>query len=75
MVSVRTLEQKYIVTSAGTGALFDLKTDPSEQKSILAEQMTAAGELQAKLNAWAALLKRPAGEPGAPGEPGAGPAR
>src|SRR5262245_41619225 len=62
MVSVRTLDRKYIVTSAGTGALFDLKSDPSELKSILGEQMSAADELQGKLNAWAALLKHPAGD-------------
>jgi len=75
MVAVRTLEEKYIVTSAGTGALFDLKSDPSEQKSVLAERMTQAGELQTKLNAWAALLKQPAAEPAAAKSAGAGAAR
>ncbi|HEY3176872.1 MAG TPA: sulfatase [Candidatus Polarisedimenticolia bacterium] len=59
MVAVRTQENKYIITSKGTGALFDLRADPGEHKSVLADQAAKIPDLQARLSAWTALLNRP----------------
>jgi hypothetical protein len=61
MVAVRTPQYKYIITSKDTGALFDLKSDPGEHKSVLADHAAKKVEMESKLAAWAALLNRPSG--------------
>lgn len=58
MVALRTPEYKYIVTSKGTGALFDLKADPGERTSVLAERAAKIPDLQSKLGAWVAGVNR-----------------
>ncbi len=65
LLAVRTNEFKYILTSRGTAALFDLGADPGETESVLNQNTEVAQELMGKLNQWASALSRPAGLPAA----------
>jgi len=57
LLAVRTPEHKFVVTSLGTAALFDLAADPQERLSILEADTDKAAELNAHLGSWAAGLR------------------
>lgn len=61
LVAARTLEYKYILNSRGTAALFDLKADPAERSSVLANQPEKAQALAQSINSWAGSLRPPPG--------------
>ena len=57
LLAVRTEQHKFVVTSLGTAALFDLAADPHERASVLEAQTDKAAELNAHLGSWAAGLR------------------
>ena len=57
LLAVRTPQHKFVVTSLGTAALFDLKADPQERVSVLEAETDKAAELNAHLGSWAAGLR------------------
>jgi len=59
LLAVRTAGLKYILSSQGGEALFDLAADPRETKSVAADRAPDAREMSARLNAWAAGLHPP----------------
>jgi arylsulfatase A-like enzyme len=61
LLAVRTTASKYILSSQGGEALFDLAADPRETRSIAQERMADAREMAARLNAWASALRPPPG--------------
>ena len=65
MLGVRTPDFKYVVTSRGTAALFDLQADPGEHASIYEMHVEKARELDSVLASWAGAL-RPAPGTGSP---------
>ncbi len=57
LLAVRTPQHKFVVTSLGTAALFDLSSDPEERVSVLEADTAKAAELNAHLGSWAAGLR------------------
>jgi len=60
LLAVRTPDHKFVVTSRGTAALFDLTSDPKERVSVLEADTEKAAELNAHLGIWAAGLREAA---------------
>lgn len=56
LISARTLRHKFILTSRGKAALFDLEEDPGETGSILNENPDTANELMWAIEAWGSKL-------------------
>ncbi len=69
LLAVRTADMKFILNSRGDVALFDLKADPQEKRSIAQDRPDDAREMNARLNAWASGLRAPLAAPPA-GPPG-----
>ena len=79
LLSVRTPELKYVLTSRNTAALFDLKADPGERASVLDSRQDDAAQMAGRLGEWIARLSAPAwpqgppsgerGQPAAAGQP------
>ncbi len=67
LLGVRTKDRKYLLTSQGSAALFDLEGDPGERASILETDTAKAAELSSHLAAWISTLRPP--PPGAPPPP------
>lgn len=63
LLAVRTSDMKFILNSRGAVALFDLKADPQEKRSIAQDRPDDAREMNARLNAWASGLKAPFAAP------------
>jgi len=57
LLAVRTPQHKFVVTSLGTAALFDLAADPHERASVLETETDKAAELNAHLGSWVAGLR------------------
>lgn len=66
LIAARTLQHKFILTSRGTAALFDLEADPGETRSILSENPETAGQLMVAIEAWGSKLGKAPGAEDAP---------
>ncbi|MFQ5700967.1 MAG: sulfatase [Acidobacteriota bacterium] len=62
LVGVRTPDYKFVLTSRDTSALFDLKADPGEQRSIAEKHPARVREMDTLVGRWSAALRpRPVG--------------